>query len=93
MLAFAVWSLWSVVVVNLDKGGFHFSKDQWFWLTALPAVSGATLRIFYSFLVPIFDPRHELQPVQKMTHPSRYRRSATSSRRERTTASRRASTS
>ncbi|KUZ71749.1 NarK family nitrate/nitrite MFS transporter [Burkholderia ubonensis] len=57
MLAFVVWSLWSVVVVNLDKGGFHFSKDQLFWLTALPAVSGATLRIFYSFLVPIFGGR------------------------------------
>jgi NNP family nitrate/nitrite transporter-like MFS transporter len=56
-LAFAVWSLWSVVVVSLDKGGFHFSKDQLFWLTALPALSGATLRIFYSFLVPIFGGR------------------------------------
>ncbi|CDY76300.1 Nitrate/nitrite transporter [Caballeronia glathei] len=57
MLAFAVWSLWSVTVVNLDKGGFHFSKNQLFWLTALPALSGATLRIFYSFLVPIFGGR------------------------------------
>ncbi|SAL44355.1 nitrite extrusion protein [Caballeronia udeis] len=57
MLAFAVWSLWSVVVVNLDKGGFHFTKNQLFWLTALPALSGATLRIFYSFLVPIFGGR------------------------------------
>jgi NNP family nitrate/nitrite transporter-like MFS transporter len=57
MLAFVVWSLWSVVVVNLDKAGFHFAKDQLFWLTALPALSGATLRIFYSFLVPIFGGR------------------------------------
>ncbi|MBN3757725.1 NarK family nitrate/nitrite MFS transporter [Paraburkholderia sp. Tr-20389] len=57
MLAFVVWSLWSVVVVNLDKAGFHLSKGQLFWLTALPAVSGATLRIFYSFLVPIFGGR------------------------------------
>jgi len=57
MLAFVVWSLWSVVVVNLDKGGFHFGKNQLFWLTALPALSGATLRIFYSFLVPIFGGR------------------------------------
>ncbi|SAK81496.1 nitrite extrusion protein [Caballeronia hypogeia] len=56
-LAFAVWSLWSVAVVNLDRGGFHFTKDQLFWLTALPSVSGATLRIFYSFLVPIFGGR------------------------------------
>jgi MFS transporter, NNP family, nitrate/nitrite transporter len=57
MLAFAVWSLWSVVVVNLDKGGFRFTKNELFWLTALPALSGATLRIFYSFLVPIFGGR------------------------------------
>ena len=57
MLAFSVWMLWSVVVVNLNKAGFHFSKNQMFWLTALPALSGATLRIFYSFLIPIFGGR------------------------------------
>ena len=33
------------------------SKNQMFWLTALPALSGATLRIFYSFLVPVFGGR------------------------------------
>ena len=33
------------------------SKNQLFWLTALPALSGATLRIFYSFLVPVFGGR------------------------------------
>ena len=57
MLAFSVWMLWSVVVVNLDKAGFQLSKNQMFWLTALPALSGATLRIFYSFLIPIFGGR------------------------------------
>ncbi len=57
MLAFSIWMLWSVVVVNLDRAGFQFSKNQLFWLTALPALSGATLRIFYSFLVPIFGGR------------------------------------
>ena len=57
MLAFSVWMLWSVVVVNLDKAGFQLSKNQMFWLAALPALSGATLRIFYSFLVPIFGGR------------------------------------
>jgi NNP family nitrate/nitrite transporter-like MFS transporter len=57
MLAFCVWSLWSVIVVNLDKAGFHFTKNELFWLTALPALSGATLRIFYSFLVPVFGGR------------------------------------
>lgn len=57
MLAFSIWMLWSVVVVNLNKAGFSLSKNQMFWLTALPALSGATLRIFYSFLVPIFGGR------------------------------------
>jgi len=57
MLAFSVWMLWSVVVVNLGRAGFDLSKNQLFWLTALPALSGATLRVFYSFLVPIFGGR------------------------------------
>ncbi|WP_454733537.1 MULTISPECIES: NarK family nitrate/nitrite MFS transporter [Cupriavidus] len=57
MLAFAIWMLWSVVAVNLDRAGFRFTKNQLFWLTALPALSGATLRIFYAFLVPIFGGR------------------------------------
>ncbi|WP_454742533.1 NarK family nitrate/nitrite MFS transporter [Cupriavidus necator] len=57
MLAFVVWMLWSVVAVNLDRAGFQFTKNQLFWLTALPALSGAALRIFYSFLVPVFGGR------------------------------------
>lgn len=57
MLAFSIWMLWSVVVINLDRAGFRFTENQLFWLTALPALSGATLRIFYSFLVPIFGGR------------------------------------
>ena len=57
MLAFSIWMLWSVVVVNLDKAGFQLSKNQMFWLASLPALSGATLRIFYSFLIPIFGGR------------------------------------
>lgn len=57
ILAFAVWVLWSVVTVNLNKAGFNFTKNQLFWLTALPALSGATLRVFYSFMVPIFGGR------------------------------------
>lgn len=56
-LAFAIWMVWSVVVVKLPDVGFNYTKNQLFWLTALPALSGATLRIFYSFLVPIFGGR------------------------------------
>jgi MFS transporter, NNP family, nitrate/nitrite transporter len=57
LLAFAVWMVWSVVVVNLPNVGFKFTTPQLFWLAALPALSGATLRIFYSFMVPIFGGR------------------------------------
>ncbi|TCO80883.1 NNP family nitrate/nitrite transporter-like MFS transporter [Plasticicumulans lactativorans] len=57
LLAFAVWMVWSVVVVNLPNLGFKYTANQLFWLAALPALSGATLRIFYSFMVPIFGGR------------------------------------
>jgi len=57
MLAFAVWMVWSVVVVNLPGIGFTYSTNQLFWLAAVPGLSGATLRISYSFMVPIFGGR------------------------------------
>ncbi len=57
LLAFAVWMVWSVVVVNLPLIGFQFTTNQLFWLAAVPGLSGATLRIFYSFMVPIFGGR------------------------------------
>ena len=57
LLAFAVWMVWSTVIVRLNSIGFTFSTDQLFWLAALPGLSGATLRIFYSFMVPIFGGR------------------------------------
>lgn len=57
LLAFSVWLVWSVVVAKLPSIGFKYSTDQLFWLAALPGLSGATLRIFYSFMVPIFGGR------------------------------------
>jgi len=57
LLAFAIWMVWSMVVAKLKLIGFKFTTDQLFWLTALPALTGATLRIFYSFMVPIFGGR------------------------------------
>jgi NNP family nitrate/nitrite transporter-like MFS transporter len=57
LLAFAVWMVWSVVVARLPSVGFAFSTDQLFWLAALPGLSGATLRIFYSFMPAMFGGR------------------------------------
>ena len=56
-LSFAVWMVWSVVVAKLPTIGFNCTTDQLFWLAALPGLSGATLRIFYSFMVPVFGGR------------------------------------
>ncbi|MDE0851068.1 MFS transporter [Yoonia sp.] len=57
LLAFSVWMVWSMVVARLPAIGFNFASSQLFWLAALPGLSGATLRIFYSFMVPIFGGR------------------------------------
>ncbi len=57
LLAFSVWLVWSVVVAKLPAIGFAYTTGQLFWLAALPGLSGATLRIFYSFMIPIFGGR------------------------------------
>lgn len=57
LLSFCVWMLFSAVAVNLNKVGFNFTTDQLFMLTALPSVSGAIMRVPYSFVIPIFGGR------------------------------------
>jgi NNP family nitrate/nitrite transporter-like MFS transporter len=57
LMAFSVWMVWSVVVAKMPAIGFDFSVGQRFWLASLPGLSGATLRIFYTFMIPIFGGR------------------------------------
>ncbi len=57
-LSFAVWMVWSVVVIELPKIGFDFTTSELFWLAALPGLSGAALRLAYSFVVPVFGGRN-----------------------------------
>ncbi len=57
-LAFSVWQVFSVVAAIMVTLQFGFSTNQFFWLAALPGLSGATLRIPYSFTVPIFGGRN-----------------------------------
>ncbi|MFT4174501.1 MAG: NarK family nitrate/nitrite MFS transporter [Rhodocyclaceae bacterium] len=57
LLAFSISVMWSIVVLKMPLIGFSYSKDQLFLLTALPMLSGATLRIFYSFMPAMFGGR------------------------------------
>ena len=57
VLSFAVWMVWSVVVVHLPHVGFRFTSNQLFWLAALPGLAGGTLRLLFSFMVPMFGGR------------------------------------
>jgi NNP family nitrate/nitrite transporter-like MFS transporter len=57
-LGFAVWASWSIVVPQLAAVGFTLTVDQQFWLVAVPALVGATLRIPYTFAVPRFGGRN-----------------------------------
>ncbi len=57
-LGFAVWALWSIVVPQLNAAGFALSVDEMFWLVSVPSLVGATLRLPYTFAVPIFGGRN-----------------------------------
>ena len=58
LLSFAVWMVWSVVVVELPRIGFQFTTGELFWLAGAPGLSGAALRLLYSFVVPVFGGRN-----------------------------------
>jgi NNP family nitrate/nitrite transporter-like MFS transporter len=56
-LGFAIWVLWSVVVINLANAGIPMTLAEMFWLTAIPNLVGSALRIPYTFAVPRFGGR------------------------------------
>lgn len=60
ILSFASWFVMSVIVVKLPGLGFKFTKDQLFWLAALPGLAAGILRIVHTFILPIFGTRHVL---------------------------------
>lgn len=57
MLSFASWFFVSAIVVKLQGIGFQLTKEQLFWLTAMPGLAGGTLRIIHTFLIPMFGTR------------------------------------
>lgn len=58
ILSFASWFMMSVIAVKLPGLGFAFSKDELFWLVAIPGLAAGFLRIIHTFILPIFGTRH-----------------------------------
>ncbi|GAC1436670.1 MAG: MFS transporter [Solirubrobacteraceae bacterium] len=49
--------LWTIVVINLANVGIRLSVPEQFWLTAIPNLIGAGLRIPYTFAIARFGGR------------------------------------
>lgn len=58
ILSFATWFMMSAIAVKLPGIGFSFTKEQLFWLTAMPGLAAGILRTVHTFLLPIFGSRH-----------------------------------
>jgi NNP family nitrate/nitrite transporter-like MFS transporter len=56
-IAFNIWIVWTIVVVNLGNVGIKLSVPELFWLTAAPNLIGSLLRLPYTFAVPKFGGR------------------------------------
>ena len=59
LLAFAVWMIWSIIIVQMQNLGFSFHPDPatnkalFYTLPAIAGLAGATFRIPNSFLIGI----------------------------------------
>ena len=56
-LCFVAWFLPSAIVPKLNALGYSFTKDQLYWLAAIPGLSGGLMRIVWMVLPPILGTR------------------------------------
>lgn len=56
-MCFVAWFLPSALIPKLNAIGFEFTKDQLYWLAAMPGLSGGLLRILWMVLPPIMGTR------------------------------------
>jgi len=56
-LCFASWFLASAIAPKLTNLGFDLSKDQLYWLTAVPGLAGGLMRLGWMVLPPIMGTR------------------------------------
>jgi len=57
MIAFSVWQIWSMLSLQLIDAGFPYTTEQVYNLAAIPALTGAVVRFFYSIGVTYFGGR------------------------------------
>ncbi|MEU6249654.1 MFS transporter [Glycomyces sp. NPDC047010] len=57
-LGFSVWTMFSIITPYLAASGYEFTVSQLFWLTAVPNLVGAFLRIPYTAAVALFGGRN-----------------------------------
>jgi NNP family nitrate/nitrite transporter-like MFS transporter len=60
LCGFAVWLYWGIISVQMLNLGFPFSSEQYFTLTAIAGLSGATLRIPSTFFIRIAGGRNTI---------------------------------
>jgi NNP family nitrate/nitrite transporter-like MFS transporter len=56
-MAFVAWFLPSAIVPKLNAFGYTFSKEQLYWMAAIPGLSGGLMRIVWMVLPPIMGTR------------------------------------
>lgn len=56
-LAFASWFIASAIAPKLGNIGFQLSKDQLYWLVAMPGLSAGILRLVWMVLPPMLGTR------------------------------------
>jgi NNP family nitrate/nitrite transporter-like MFS transporter len=56
-LAFATWFLPSALIPQLNSIGYGWTKDELYWMAAMPGLSAGLLRIVWMFLPPILGTR------------------------------------
>lgn len=56
-LGFISWFLVSALAPKLNSIGFDLSKNELYWLAAMPGLAGGGLRLLWMFLPPIFGTR------------------------------------
>jgi NNP family nitrate/nitrite transporter-like MFS transporter len=56
-MAFSTWFLASAFAPILSNLGFDLTKNQLYWLAAMPGLAGGSLRLVWTFLPPILGTR------------------------------------